>query len=415
MDTKEKVNISKSRANKIGKIIRTHLNDKTEIPSDLIIELQQYRVSFKEDLSKVIEHVAKVANIAGKDSVTSFRIKRIESILSKIKRIPTMQLGGMGDIAGCRIIIYRKKDLKDVIDGINQQFEVVKVNDYTIIPKDDGYNGYHVYIKSPLNNKRLLEIQLRTAETHRWASLVEIIDIIYNLKLKEGQKHPKLQKLLLHLSNKRKLNILEIEEVINIDQEFEVYSELFKAFLSNHFKIRKDWLGVDNYLDVKYLIFEVNNEKHSIIHAYTNYDEAEKKYFNMFTTQSSSNFVLAHIEKPNFKRMCMSYASYLLIQHDYLEDWNSFIIKLLNSDNSNISKKFRNIIEYSKRNLNLQVQLIDKELEQIRMYEKEKSVNTESLIEWKEEVYSKLQALPSRKSKLSFRDIINWFLNNLNK
>jgi hypothetical protein len=43
--------------------------------------------------------------------------------------------------------------------------------------------------------------------------------------------------------------------------------------------------------------------------------------------KTNPNFVLTHAEKPNFKRICIAYASYMLVNHDYLEDWNEFTFR----------------------------------------------------------------------------------------
>lgn len=107
--------MTKSQVNKLGKEIRNTIKE-GKAPSLVLLEnLQEYRTSYKQDLSTVFEKISDIAKNARKDSITSFRIKRIESILSKIKRQPTMSLGNMGDIAGCRILLYSEDSLNKVI------------------------------------------------------------------------------------------------------------------------------------------------------------------------------------------------------------------------------------------------------------------------------------------------------------
>lgn len=414
--------ISKSKANKLGKEIRELINNDQEPTEEQIDLLQGYRVSFKDDLSEVISIVSKIAQIGGSDSITAYRVKRIESIISKIRREPTMQLGNMGDIAGCRIILYRKDHLQDVIDEIGQRFKVLgKPNNYIENPKEDGYNGYHVYIESPINPKRKLEIQIRTKETHKWSSLVEIIDHIYNLKLKEGQKHKDLQRFLLYLSDKKKLDIAQKQEIIDIDKKHNIYTKLFEVFIKNYSRIRYEWLNVTNFEDKRYFVFEVKTDNTSFIHSYQNYEEAEVKYFDLFKSDDKSNFVLAHIEKPKFKRICLAYASYVMIQHEYLDDWNDIIHDIFQSTDSGTGKQINNLLEYSKRNLNDQATLLERELEDVNKYEanSDLNVNVKSLNEWKLEIQEKIEKLPrnlikgDKRKKNEAKGIIGWFIDKV--
>ena len=102
---------SKSQINKLGKRLRASIREGTPIEANDLSQLQDYRTSFKEDISPVFESVARIAKSIRRDSLISLRIKRIESILSKVRREPTMSLGNMGDIAGCRVICHSKSAL----------------------------------------------------------------------------------------------------------------------------------------------------------------------------------------------------------------------------------------------------------------------------------------------------------------
>lgn len=199
--------MTKSQVNKLGKEIRSNIKLGEDPSLDLLENLQEYRTSYKDDLSAVFEKISDIAKNARKDSITSFRIKRIESILSKIKRQPTMSLGNMGDIAGCRILLYSEDSVYKVIDNIRGSFIVKSENDYLLQNKDDGYRGFHFYIESPINPNKTIEIQVRTVKSHKWASMVEIIDILFNLRIKEGQKHPDFQKFHLLLSKNDNLTL----------------------------------------------------------------------------------------------------------------------------------------------------------------------------------------------------------------
>ncbi len=385
--------MTKSQINKLGKTIRGELR-KNERPTEKqLLILQEYRTSFKDDLSVVFHKISEIAKEARNDSITSFRIKRIESILSKIRRQPTMALGNMGDIAGCRILVYKANSLKKVIDLLYSSFNVRYENDYLQETKEDGYRGYHLYIESPINKDRLIEIQVRTVESHKWASMVEIIDMIYDIKIKEGQSHPDFQKFLLLLANKKELSLSQKVEIIKIDKEHSLHNKLNEVFIKNNIKIRRDWLDISPEKN-PYFIIEVETDKTSNIFSYNNYEIAEKSYFEKFKENNNSNFVLTQIEKPNFKRLCIAYASYVLIKHEYLNDWSSFTSKILDSYiEKEDFEKIKYYRDYIMDNLRDQVNLLRKEQNELNSYRKEYSINIEGYGEWQDEISIRLNEL----------------------
>lgn len=382
--------MTKSQVNKLGKEIRNCLKENIHPSSDLLEKLQEYRTSFKSDLSSVFEIISGLAKEARSDSITAFRIKRIESIISKINRQPTMALGNMGDIAGCRILVYHKNVIPKLIDELNKRFNVKYFNDYLKETKDDGYRGYHLYIESPINSNKLIEIQIRTVESHKWASMVEIIDILYNLKIKEGQKHPDFERFLFLLSKVDDLSFEEKKEIISIDDKYKVHSKFNEVFIKNNAKIRMDWfghIGKEN----NYFIIEVDKNKTSNISSFKSYETAESTYFDKFKVKDKSNFVLTHIEKPNFKRVCIAYASYVLINHDYLNDWYKIAKDILNelilTNKSNDAEMYKSYIQ---DNLNEQLNLMKSEVKEIREYRKNESHSLDGYEEWLEEIKERL-------------------------
>jgi len=382
--------MTKSQVNKLGKNIRKLIKDKKSPSPELLEQLQEYRTSFKSDLSSVFEVIANIAKDIRSDTITAFRIKRIESILSKIKRQPTMSLGNMGDIAGCRILLYHDNSIPKLIETLRGRFEVKYVNDYLQETKDDGYRGYHLYIESPINPSKLIEIQIRTVKSHKWASMVEIIDILYNLKIKEGQKHPDFERFLLQLSKIEELKFEEKKEVIKIDNKYKVHSKFNEVFIKNNAKIRKDWfchIGKKN----NYFIIEVDKNKSSNISSFETYEQAEKIYFEKFKLENKSNFVLTHIEKPNFKRVCIAYASYVLINHDYLNDWYTLAQEILNkliADKNN--KEAKDYKLYIQNNLREQLSLLKNEIDELSEYKKDESHSLDGYEEWLEEIKERL-------------------------
>ena len=388
--------ISKTQITKLGVKIRRKLRVNEELLEEDIVRLQEYRTSFKNDLAPVFDILSKIGKQDRKDTIISFRIKRIESILSKIRREPTMALGNMGDIAGCRLIVYTENALQKIIKSISKNFIVKNTNDYITKPKEDGYTGYHFYVESPVNKNKLVEIQVRSIKTHSWASLVEIIDMLFDKKLKEGEKNDELRLFLRLLSlNKSEISLSEKAEIIKIDSVFGVYNKLLSVFLSNHLSIRKDWIELREFKDNNYFIIEVDKNNKSNILSFKDYEEAENIYFKMFLNNSDSNFVLTHIEKPNFKRICTAYASYILTRHNYLDDWNYFMRDILSEDLKNGNhKKITELTEFMKRNLDDRLDVLRSEIMYISTeldgWPEDKPLPT-GIDEWNDEIEDRIK------------------------
>jgi len=229
--------------------------------------------------------------------------------------------------------------------------------------------------------------------------MVEIIDILYDLKIKEGQSHPDLENFLLLFSRKQELSIPEKKELLKIDDKYKIYHKLNEAFVRNKYKIRKDWLAISS-LNNSYFIIEVDAEKTSKIYSFTSYEEAENNYFKKFKESNNSNFVLTHIEKPKFRRLCIAYASYVLVKHDYLDDWNKFTIDILKeSIEQNNDEDLHYFKEYTKRNLDDQIILIKNELNEYKDYKKNSEHDYEGFKEWLEEIDERLVKLTNLNKK----------------
>ncbi len=302
-----------------------------------------------------------------------------------------MALGNMGDIAGCRILVYNEDTLPKVIHDIHSHFDVKDVKDYLKETKENGYSGYHIYITSPINESKLIEIQIRTVNAHKWASMVEIIDILYNLKIKEGQKNEEFERFLLLLSKKDTLSIQEKKTLIKIDKEKDIHGRLNQVFIKNNLQLRHEWLEITR-LKNNYFIIEVDSNKESTIISYSSYEEAEKDYFEKFKKNTNSHFVLTHIEKPNFKRICIAYASYVLIKHDYLNDWSNITADLIQHslENENVEDlEFYRL--YTMDNLEDQIKLIQGEIKEFKNYAGFENIETEKFDEWLNEIELRLK------------------------
>lgn len=116
------------------------------------------------------------------EHITS-RLKSTQSIAKKMRhngRELTVEniVKYINDVAGIRVICSFTSDIYRIADLIAKQsdVQVLKVKDYMICPKDNGYTSYHMIVSVPifLSNTTVntkVEIQIRTIAMDFWASL----------------------------------------------------------------------------------------------------------------------------------------------------------------------------------------------------------------------------------------------------
>ncbi|MGN0437223.1 MAG: GTP pyrophosphokinase family protein [Lachnospiraceae bacterium] len=116
-------------------------------------------------------------------SSISSRVKKPESIIQKLhkKGLPfTVEavMANLSDVAGVRIICEFVDDIYTVANLIAMQddLRVVKIKDYILNPKPNGYRSYHMIVEIPVffskgKTPMRVEIQIRTIAMDFWASL----------------------------------------------------------------------------------------------------------------------------------------------------------------------------------------------------------------------------------------------------
>ncbi|WP_426328617.1 RelA/SpoT domain-containing protein [Pedobacter sp. R-06] len=336
--------LSKTQIKKLGKSIRDCQNTSNEIPEELLISVQEHRTSFQKDIAEVFNILSEASKRVRKDRVVTFRIKRIESILSKIRRQPTMQLDTMGDIAGCRCIVQTDTQVLKIVELLERKFTIKGSNNYVLKPKKDGYNAYHLYVESPIDSSKKIEIQIRSQDCHNWSTLVEIIDVLFDRKIKEGEDETDLKEFLKLMSNKNALDISQKSRVIQIEESYNIYINLIALFSKNYLIIRNSWLKLEAKADHTYFVISVDKQKTPKISSYNNYVEAEAMYFQIFNENKESNVVLTHLDEVDFRKLCIAYSNYILIKHGFLKDWQEIIISQIEMEYKEKRRKNANLL-----------------------------------------------------------------------
>lgn len=138
----------------------------------------------------------KIKKFSG-DTIVAQRLKRMQTIIDKLKRFPHMQLTTMQDIGGVRAVMNSVNDVYKLADEYRDKsrftHELVKEDDYIKNPRsEDNYRSLHLIYKYKNNqamnyNGLFLELQIRTKLQHIWATAVETMSTFLGQALKSRQ------------------------------------------------------------------------------------------------------------------------------------------------------------------------------------------------------------------------------------
>src|SRR5260221_3270459 len=136
-------------------------------------------------------------------AIPSMRLKRFESIARKLIKQESMKLTQMQDIGGCRVVLPAMEDVYAVRDLYVKSAPLVHElagkefeKDYIVEPKASGYRSVHLKYKFNGREKSAdydglrVEMQLRTALQHQWATAVEAAETFTRTPLKASEGAP---------------------------------------------------------------------------------------------------------------------------------------------------------------------------------------------------------------------------------
>lgn len=159
--------------------------------------LANFRSSHEYPMQSMIGYFRDKAFLVDKKAVVVRRLKRIPSILNKLKRFPQMQVSSMADIGGIRIITKNINQVQAIRDRIvkgRTHNKLLSQKNYITYPKESGYRGIHLnysYQGSKQAYKGFrVELQIRSEIQHAWATAVEVAGTFMqqNLKASLGNK-----------------------------------------------------------------------------------------------------------------------------------------------------------------------------------------------------------------------------------
>lgn len=188
------LSVSKKEVGRAGdRLVSQQSSDIKYKEEDLQI-LHEWRMLHLYPLNKIKFYLEREAVSLNKNSLTSSRIKRLPSIVTKLARFPDMKLNKMQDLGGCRAILDNIEQVYELVEKIKSSrfsHELVRTDDYMKNVKDSGYRSFHMVYSfqnkkyQNLNGLRI-EMQIRTAIQHSWATAVEMVGLFRKESLKSG-------------------------------------------------------------------------------------------------------------------------------------------------------------------------------------------------------------------------------------
>jgi|TARA_R100001509_G_scaffold114859_2_gene69990 ppGpp synthetase/RelA/SpoT-type nucleotidyltranferase len=185
---------SRSQVTKAGKKLKNKDYANESELKELMDVLSFWRLAHEQPLNEAFKLLKSEALKIDKKAIFGRRLKRYSSIVKKITRFETMQLGNMRDIGGCRAIVTGQSKLEKLVRNLRKDNRFrgdngsIRKRDYISNPKSDGYRSYHLIgmFSNQAQGNRFIEIQVRTRIQHDWATTLEIVDLFTGQALKSN-------------------------------------------------------------------------------------------------------------------------------------------------------------------------------------------------------------------------------------
>ncbi len=268
------------------------------------------------------------------------RIKRLESIAAKLTRdqTSTMQLSQMQDIGGCRAIVKSPLNVARLVHAYkNTRFNhrLKSEKDYIKFPKDDGYRGYHLiyqYQSLPDQNaaydKLRIEIQIRTALQHAWATAVEAVGTFTKQALKSAQGDEEWRRLFalmgsaIALIEKGPLVPDTPSDPIELRDELRQLATKLNAVRTlGAYRVALDYIGTLNQRASKYFLVRYDSKENKVW--VSGYAANASEQANLAYTQQESNkqegdnIVLVSVS--SLKALTRAYPNYFLDTREFTD------------------------------------------------------------------------------------------------
>ena len=309
-----------SKINKIG----------IKIKDGIILNSDEQEIFnyFRQIHELIFEEFYKKIKLPDKYIVVT-RLKRMESIIDKLRRPNSSKLSRIDDIAGIRIIVNNFTEIYEISELlekllISNNCQLKYNKDYIEFSKKDGYRSLHKIFTFSYENKNLnFEIQIRTKLQHLWSTTVEIYDLIEYKNLKSGSfnKLKTWEGLFFKrcskvIENFEKNNLVYSKKMIDKIFKFKKYIKIFEKLKT--IKSIKNIHLLEGYKDGDSLLLIIDLEKGSI-----NFLDEEPEnlvtYYNILEQESKKNIKLLLLTIKNIKKLQSAYSNYFLDNDEFIK------------------------------------------------------------------------------------------------
>lgn len=186
------MNFDPKEIDRAGRILAGREGDGTEAEFDDAVRLvSAWRACHSHPLNTFR---ANLQRRAGEEGIVAQRLKRMPSIVSKLKRLKRLRLSQVQDIGGCRVVVPEAKDAYDIAAGLADsriRHRPLHSANYISEPRRTGYRSLHLVYqyhtdRKPEYDGLKIEIQLRSRLQHQWATAVETVGTFIGDELKSG-------------------------------------------------------------------------------------------------------------------------------------------------------------------------------------------------------------------------------------
>lgn len=187
---------SRSQVNKAGRI----LIDEAASPDQLLwaIDLaERWRACHAYPINTFQATLRVKLRDFSDNPIVAQRLKRMPTIIDKLRRYPAMKLTTMQDIGGLRAVLRSVPQVYKVANYYRKKakfaHELIDEKDYINNPRsEDGYRSVHLIYKyknkvNPQYDGLRIELQIRSKLQHTWATAVETMGTFLGQALKSRQ------------------------------------------------------------------------------------------------------------------------------------------------------------------------------------------------------------------------------------
>ena len=291
--------------------------------------------------------VAEVTRVLTENGVaaafSSHRLKRMTSIIAKLRHNPGMGLGGLQDIGGARFVF------EDIASLLKAQQIISKASfehfvadrdpyDYVSKPKESGYRSIHFTYKYVSDNPDYdglrVELQIRTRLQHDWAMAVETAELISKSSLKAS------------LGDENWLSFFKLSSAVFAQKEKMPVAEFFTDYSEKDYCVQYAQLDKEfKFLDqLQALVSAVRiSEEHTLKEGYAvlliqfaekrvqlrhfqsdKLEDATKYYSEVEKSIDDSNSAVVLVAVSDMKELQEAYPSYFLNASEFIQSLHDF-------------------------------------------------------------------------------------------